>query len=646
MSSGAPPISDVQFGYDELAERALDVAWERTQARLENGLRRIEQLTAALFDRSLERFEVESAIELCETTAVRIDALGFGRAADLLRDAAAQFNHSDLDAGNAVVLAAALDDARTIIATTVGEVKLVPRVGASLAVVGPICEQVDELVWTSSAQGLSVIHHIDCLNVHAPEPDAVIVVVNDPDLEQARPMLRSTRETYPVQPIILLAPKCGLEDRAAVAEWVTMILPNSHQPSEVTLELRREIARFSHRQSVGVIGDHADEVQSVLLARGMEATALQSPTALIEQLQTDQVRAVVLTPTSGDMSNESLIEVIRSDRATRRAVVVLVGDESTTSVDALRAGADSFFQSGLQPDELTAALKALLRRRAQLEPVRNVIGERSLQSWSMATIMIERLLLSAFRENLPVGLGLVTLPLGVDNDGNVDMLADEIAREFRSEDVIARHSPDLLVIVLRGATRHVLTRRLEQVHAKFDLADIGVRSVAVSFPADGRSLDELMEIGTTAMQRASAEGAPMIVRADWRDSDVEAPDVMLIDPDRNLGEVMVGTLVRRGLKVVHYRQALDAMDDLTRPGGPPLPKVVLMELDQRGLDGLQMLRQLREVGGLGRYRVVVLSTRSREMELQRAFELGAYDYVTKPFSAPLLVHRLGRALEA
>ena len=80
------------------------------------------------------------------------------------------------------------------------------------------------------------------------------------------------------------------------------------------------------------------------------------------------------------------------------------------------------------------------------------------------------------------------------------------------------------------------------------------------------------------------------------------------------------------------------------PGRGRLPRVVILELDQRGVDGLQLLRQLRESGLMGRVKVIVLSGRSQESDLKRAFELGADDFVTKPFSAPLLLHRVQKAV--
>jgi DNA-binding response OmpR family regulator len=72
----------------------------------------------------------------------------------------------------------------------------------------------------------------------------------------------------------------------------------------------------------------------------------------------------------------------------------------------------------------------------------------------------------------------------------------------------------------------------------------------------------------------------------------------------------------------------------------------MMELDLMGIDGLQLLRRLRDAGVMGGLRVLVLTARIRESELLDALSLGASDIVTKPFSPGLLVHRLRRVMES
>ena len=64
-----------------------------------------------------------------------------------------------------------------------------------------------------------------------------------------------------------------------------------------------------------------------------------------------------------------------------------------------------------------------------------------------------------------------------------------------------------------------------------------------------------------------------------------------------------------------------------------------------GLDGLSILRRLSGDGVLESTRVIMLTARAGEDETVRALELGAFDFVAKPFSVPVLVERLRRALE-
>ena len=82
-------------------------------------------------------------------------------------------------------------------------------------------------------------------------------------------------------------------------------------------------------------------------------------------------------------------------------------------------------------------------------------------------------------------------------------------------------------------------------------------------------------------------------------------------------------------------------------GNPPelRARVVLLDWDLPGLDGLSVLRQLAGDGVLESTRVIMLTARAGEEETVRALELGAFDFVSKPFSVPVLVERLRVALD-
>lgn len=626
----------------------IDAVWGRLQARLEVGLRRIERIVSSLFDRRLEQFEIAEATDVGGLVAAKLGLLGLGPAADLVRKAMAIFSGPELGVSEAIALASLLDDARLTVATAVSEIKLLTYTGEPVALVGSISETLDELLWIAASQGLPVSHYAEGIHGSS-RAAAVVVLVDDPDLSRSKSLLRQVRESHPSQPLMLLAPLEAPERRAAVIDLVTTVLPRSLHPLEVVAETRREITRHRHAPSVSVFGTRAELLAEPLWHRGLTAQIESSIETLLQRLATDESRAVVLMPDTGALRPVQLLGLIRTDRRTRSAVVIMISEpfDAVEVRAARRAGADDVFGVNVDPDDLASSIKARLKRRSELEPIMEPGEHPGTVPWPTATIMIERMLLLGFRRNTPVGLALVRLPRHTGGiHGDHQDLDEAIAAEFRSEDVIARLDAEHLVIALQGVARRTLLQRLHDLRQRFALDDMGCRAIALEFPIDGRSLADLVDEGHRSLERVIGEQGPWLVGADWRPWAAEAADVMLVDPDATLGSVLCDVLNREGFRVIHQPDALTGLDDLTGRNDQPLPRVVLMDLDQRGIDGLQFLRQLRQAGVLHRCKVIVFSARSHETDFRHAFELGAEDFVTKPFSTPLLVHRLRRVLRS
>lgn len=69
------------------------------------------------------------------------------------------------------------------------------------------------------------------------------------------------------------------------------------------------------------------------------------------------------------------------------------------------------------------------------------------------------------------------------------------------------------------------------------------------------------------------------------------------------------------------------------------PDIVILDLVMPFMDGFEVCRQVRQTAETSRLPVIILSMRDKEQDALRAFELGASDYVRKPFNALELVAR-------
>lgn len=74
------------------------------------------------------------------------------------------------------------------------------------------------------------------------------------------------------------------------------------------------------------------------------------------------------------------------------------------------------------------------------------------------------------------------------------------------------------------------------------------------------------------------------------------------------------------------------------------PSLVLLDLMLPGLDGLSICREIRKTPSVETTPIVMLTAKSTEEDIVRGLELGANDYVTKPFSKAVLLARIRAAL--
>jgi DNA-binding response OmpR family regulator len=113
--------------------------------------------------------------------------------------------------------------------------------------------------------------------------------------------------------------------------------------------------------------------------------------------------------------------------------------------------------------------------------------------------------------------------------------------------------------------------------------------------------------------------------------------ILVVDDDRTVGDVVARYLQRDGHDVAVVADGLAAL----RQAVSSSPDLVILDLMLPGLSGLEVFRRLREIGPLP---VIMLTARTGEGDRVAGLELGADDYVTKPFSPRELVLRVGAVL--
>jgi type II secretory ATPase GspE/PulE/Tfp pilus assembly ATPase PilB-like protein/CheY-like chemotaxis protein len=116
--------------------------------------------------------------------------------------------------------------------------------------------------------------------------------------------------------------------------------------------------------------------------------------------------------------------------------------------------------------------------------------------------------------------------------------------------------------------------------------------------------------------------------------------VLLVDDEDQLRRVMKDLLERDGYTVHEARDGVQALDQVDRIA----PDIIVLDLNLPGLDGYSVLAQLRSRAATRTIPVIVLTAKGDEDNEVRVFELGADDFLTKPFRARALSARLEAVL--
>lgn len=118
------------------------------------------------------------------------------------------------------------------------------------------------------------------------------------------------------------------------------------------------------------------------------------------------------------------------------------------------------------------------------------------------------------------------------------------------------------------------------------------------------------------------------------------PTILVVDDEEDIRELVELNLRREGYHVLTCETGEQAL----HRAASKAPDVIVLDLMLPGIDGLEVCRRLKADPKTQQIVVVMLTAKGEEADIVTGLELGADDYVTKPFSGKVLVARVRRLL--
>ena len=116
--------------------------------------------------------------------------------------------------------------------------------------------------------------------------------------------------------------------------------------------------------------------------------------------------------------------------------------------------------------------------------------------------------------------------------------------------------------------------------------------------------------------------------------------ILVVDDEEDIRELVEYNLVREGYSVECAASGEDALNMVRKH----MPDLIILDLMLPGIDGLTVSRELKKNPKTDAIPIVMLTAKGEETDIIVGLELGADDYITKPFSPKVLIARIKAVL--
>jgi len=116
--------------------------------------------------------------------------------------------------------------------------------------------------------------------------------------------------------------------------------------------------------------------------------------------------------------------------------------------------------------------------------------------------------------------------------------------------------------------------------------------------------------------------------------------ILVVEDEEDILELLRYNLAKEGYGVIGAATGEEAL----KAARERLPDLVLLDLMLPGLDGLEVCRRLQQEARTRRLPIIMLTAKGEEADIVAGLELGAADYITKPFSPRVLLARVRAVL--
>ena len=234
--------------------------------------------------------------------------------------------------------------------------------------------------------------------------------------------------------------------------------------------------------------------------------------------------------------------------------------------------------------------------------------------------------------------------------------ADAIRACIRKNDLLIRYGGDEFLLILTGIPADYLKTKLEKIRTKVHdstvpgyphlhlSVSIGgtMQAMADSMENALRHADHLMYQAKNRKNTVVVENIDSVPNLQSSTQEVAKQRILLVD-DSSMNRMMLSEILGADYRILEAENGAECLDMMKGYAGDIA--LVLLDINMPVMDGYEVLKTMNANHSIEDVPVIMISSEDSEESIRKVYELGASDYVTRPFDAKVVYRRVSNTIK-